>query len=199
MYFRRNNSLPAFYKIGVFKTSARFLGDHIRWNLLSIKLLTFSVGDCFWYLERISNIWYLILNKFFYSINIVSTVTFDEQKRRFCFLGSIKFEKHKPSWCFHDFYFTVELLQEQFLAWKIYLGIWIFKQQITLPMIFLKHNSLQSDRFFNPIFIPCFSESMFFRVQFFQSPGFSGSILFRVQVIQGPGPGFRSSQLSWCF
>ena len=78
MYFRRNSSLSAFYKIGVLKTSARFLEDHIQWSLFSIKLLTFSVGDCFWYLERISNIWYLILNKFFYSINIVGTVTFDE-------------------------------------------------------------------------------------------------------------------------
>ena len=44
-------------------------------------------------------------------------------------------------------------------------------------MVFVKHNSLRSDIFFNSIFIP----------------GFSGSRFFRVQVFQGPGPGFRSS------
>ena len=41
-------------------------------------------------------------------------------------------------------------------------------------MVFVKHNFLRSDIFFNSIFIP----------------GFSGSRFFRVQ---GPGPGFRSS------
>ena len=97
--------------------------------------------------------------------------------------------------------------------------LWTSKQQITLRMIFLKHNFLKSDIFFNLIFIPCFSESMFFRVQVFQSPGFSGSSLFRVQVFQGPGflgsrfcrvqifcvqvfqgpgPGFRSSRHLRC-
>ena len=40
-------------------------------------------------------------------------------------------------------------------------------------MFFIAHNSLKSDIFFNPIFIPCFS----------------GFMLFRVQVFQGPGPG----------
>ena len=40
-------------------------------------------------------------------------------------------------------------------------------------MVFIAHNSLKSDIFFNPIFIPCFS----------------GFMLFRVQVFQGPGPG----------
>ena len=38
-------------------------------------------------------------------------------------------------------------------------------------MVFMKHNSLKSDVFFNPIFIPCFSGSRFFRVQIFQGPG----------------------------
>ena len=64
-------------------------------------------------------------------------------------------------------------------------------------MVFIKHNSLKSDIFFNPIFIPGFSGSRFFRVQVFQSPGFPGSSFFRVQVqspgsrvrVQGPGPG----------
>ena len=64
-------------------------------------------------------------------------------------------------------------------------------------MIFLKHNSLMSDIFFNPIFIICFPESVFFRVHVFESAGFSGSTLFRVQVVlgpgPGPGPGFKSS------
>ena len=62
--------------------------------------------------------------------------------------------------------------------------------------------------FFNPIFIPCFSGSMFsgsrffrahvfqgsrfFRVQLFQGPGFSGYRFFRLQVFKGPGfSGFR--------
>ena len=32
-------------------------------------------------------------------------------------------------------------------------------------MVFVKHNSLKSDIFFNPIFIPGFSGSRFFRVR----------------------------------
>ena len=58
-------------------------------------------------------------------------------------------------------------------------------------MVFVKHNSLTSDIFFIPIFIPGFSGSRFIRVQVFQSPGFSGSRFLRVQVFQGPGPGSR--------
>ena len=50
-----------------------------------------------------------------------------------------------------------------------------FKQCITLYMVLIKHNSLKSDTFFNPIFIPGFSGSRFFRAQVFQGPGFSGS------------------------
>ena len=45
-----------------------------------------------------------------------------------------------------------------------------------MRMVFLKNNSLKSDIFFNPIFIPCLSESMFFGVP-----------------VQGPGPGFSES------
>ena len=48
-------------------------------------------------------------------------------------------------------------------------------------MVFIKHNSLKSDIFFNPIFF-----------QVFQGSAFSRSRFFRVRV-QGPGPGFRSS------
>ena len=68
-------------------------------------------------------------------------------------------------------------------------------------MVFVKHNSLKSDIFFNPIVFqgPGFSESRFFRVQVFQGPGpgpgpslGSGS---RVQV-QGPGPGSGSRSRS---
>ena len=58
-------------------------------------------------------------------------------------------------------------------------------------MVFVKHNSLKSDIFFNPIFILGFSGSRFFRVQLFQGTGFSGSRFFRVQIFQGPGPGSR--------
>ena len=57
-------------------------------------------------------------------------------------------------------------------------------------MVFVKHNSLKSDILFNPIFIPGFSGSRFFRAQVFQGPGFSGSRFFRVRV-QGPGPESR--------
>ena len=49
-------------------------------------------------------------------------------------------------------------------------------------MVFVKHNSLKSDIFFNPMFIPGFSG---FR--------FSGFRFFRVQVFQGPGLGCGSS------
>ena len=52
-------------------------------------------------------------------------------------------------------------------------------------MVFIKHNSLKSGIFFNPIFIPGFSGSRFFRVQVFQGPGFSGSgSRVRVQVLE---------------
>ena len=54
-------------------------------------------------------------------------------------------------------------------------------------MVFVKHNSLNPDIFFNPIFIPGFSEFRFFRVRVQGS----GS---RVRV-HGPGPGFRSSPI----
>ena len=52
-------------------------------------------------------------------------------------------------------------------------------------MVFVKHNSLESDIFFNPIFI----YSSFFRVQVLQCPGFSEYRFFRGQVFQGPGQG----------
>ena len=40
-YFR-SNSLPAFYKVSVLKTSMKFLGKHICWSLFSIIFQTFS-------------------------------------------------------------------------------------------------------------------------------------------------------------
>ena len=39
----KNSSLSAFWKIGVLKTFAKFLGNHLCWSLFSIKLLIFSV------------------------------------------------------------------------------------------------------------------------------------------------------------
>ena len=54
-------------------------------------------------------------------------------------------------------------------------------------MVFVKHNSLKSDIFFNPIFIPGFPGSRFFRVQVFQGPGFLGS----GPRVQGTGSGSR--------
>ena len=78
-------------------------------------------------------------------------------------------------------------------------------------MVFIKHNSLKSDIYFNSTFIPCFLGSKFLRVQIFLSPGFSESKFFLVQVFseagfsgsrffwfkifQGPDPGFRSRPL----
>ena len=58
-------------------------------------------------------------------------------------------------------------------------------------MVLIKHNSLNSDIFFNPIFILGFSGSSFFRVQVFQGPDFSESRFFRVRV---QGPGFSESE-----
>ena len=104
-------------------------------------------------------------------------------KSRFCFLGSIKFEKHKPSW-FYSSWVTIKAI---FILKNLVRYLWTSKQQTTLRMIFLKHNSLKLDIFLNPIFIPCFSESKFFRIQVFQGPVYSGSMFFRVQVIQGLG------------
>ena len=67
-------------------------------------------------------------------------------------------------------------------------------------MVFVKHNSLKSDISFNPIFIPGFSGSRFFRV-LVQDPGPGSRVRVRVQGpgpgcrvrVQGTGPGFRSS------
>ena len=58
-------------------------------------------------------------------------------------------------------------------------------------MVFIKHNSLKSDVFFNLIIIPCFPGFVLFRVQVFQGSGFSGSRFFRVrtQDFHDPGPG----------
>ena len=62
-------------------------------------------------------------------------------------------------------------------------------------MVFIKHNSLKSDIFFNPIFIPGFSGSRFFRVQVFQGPGpRSGPGPGSASRVRGSGPGFRSSR-----
>ena len=71
-------------------------------------------------------------------------------------------------------------------------------------MVFVKHNSLKPDIFFNPIFIPGFSGSKFSRVRvqsprpgsrvWVQGPG-PGSRVWVQGPVQGPGPGFRSSRL----
>ena len=54
-------------------------------------------------------------------------------------------------------------------------------QQITMRMVFLKHNSLKSDIFLIPYLFHVF------RVHVFQGPGFSGWSLLRVQFFHGPG------------
>ena len=53
-------------------------------------------------------------------------------------------------------------------------------------MVFVKHDSLKSNIFFNPIFLPGFSVSRFFRVQDPRCESGSGS------RVQGPGPGSGS-------
>ena len=120
-YFR-GSSLPAFYKKGVLKTSAKLLGKRICWSLFSINLQTFSqkfywVKDCTDIFQWILQTFYfkntfflqdtsgqlllmifklLIPNKFVHLINIVGTLYLMSRKRRFCFLWSIiKLEKHK--------------------------------------------------------------------------------------------------------
>ena len=59
-------------------------------------------------------------------------------------------------------------------------------------MIFIKYNPLKSDIFSNPMFIPFFSGSIFFKVHVFQVQRFSGSRFLSVWV-KGPDPGFRSN------
>ena len=54
-------------------------------------------------------------------------------------------------------------------------------------MVVLKLSSLKSDIFLNPMFIPCFTKSIFF-----QGPGFAGSRFFSVQVFEGPSLGSMS-------
>ena len=56
-------------------------------------------------------------------------------------------------------------------------------------MVFVKHNSLKSDIFFNPIFTPDFSGSKFFKVQVFLGLDFSGS--GPGVRVQGPKSGSR--------
>ena len=58
-------------------------------------------------------------------------------------------------------------------------------------MVFLKHDSVKPDIFFNPIVIPGFSGSKFSRVRV-QGPG-PGSRVW----VQGPGPGSGSRVRVW--
>ena len=61
-----------------------------------------------------------------------------------------------------------------------------------MRMVFVKHNSLKSDIYFNPIFIPGFSGSRFFRV-WVQDPGPGSSPgPDPGSRVQGPGPGSGS-------
>ena len=66
--------------------------------------------------------------------------------------------------------------------------MWIFKQQISLCIVFIKQNSLKSDLILILyLSIPCFSGFMFSRllsVQVFLGPGFSEFSLFRFQLLR---------------
>ena len=168
-------------------------------------------GDCFWHLENLT-FKLLILNKFLHSISIVDTLYLMSWNVDFVFLWSIKLKKHKLPLMFSGLpFYSWVIIRTIFILKNLVRYLWTSKQQIALRMIFLKQNSLKPDIFFNPIFISCFSECVFFRVQVFQSTGFSGSSLFRaqyfqgpaysgsrffrIQVFLGPSPGFRSSPL----
>ena len=127
-------------------------------------------------------------HNFFHLIDIVGTLYLMSENVDFSFSWSIKFDKHKPLLIFSILPFYNWVIIRTILARKnVVTYLWTFKQQITLPMVFLKHSSLNSNMFFNPVFIPCFPESMFI-----QGPGFSEFSLFRIQVFQDPGPRYRS-------
>ena len=84
---------------------------------------------------------------------------------------------------FRTFILQLSYYKNNFQPQKFSLDICYYTNllvQITLSMVFIKHNYLKSDIFFNPIFIPCFSGSMFFRVQVFLGYGFR----VRVQVLE---------------
>ena len=51
-------------------------------------------------------------------------------------------------------------------------------------MVFIEHNSLKSDIFFNHIFIPFFAGFLLFRIQVFWGPNFSVSRFLGVQVLE---------------
>ena len=79
---------------------------------------------------------------------------------------------------FRTFILQLSYYKNNFQPQKFSLDICYYTNllvQITLSMVFIKHNYLKSHIFFNPILIPCFSGSMFFWVQVFLAPGFSGS------------------------
>ena len=52
-----------------------------------------------------------------------------------------------------------------------------------MRVVLIEHNSVKSDIFFNPIFIPCFLGSKFFWVQIYPAPGRSFSLF----GASGPG------------
>ena len=78
----------SFYKIGVLKTSAKFVGKKVCRDLLSIKLQTFSLSR----LLLIFRI--LILNKFVHLINIVDKLYLMGRNVDFTFDDPKKLEKH---------------------------------------------------------------------------------------------------------
>ena len=132
------------------------------------------MGDCFCYLENLI-FKLLILNKFLYSLNIVGTLYL--MSRNVDFLMILKPEKQKPLFMFSRLAFYIWVIMTTICSLiNVVRYLWTFKQQITLRMVFLKHNSVKSDIFFNPIFIPCYAAWRFFRVHVFQGPGFSGTV-----------------------
>ena len=142
-----------------------------------------------------------MLDKFVHSINIGGTLYLISRNVDFrTFILQLSYYKNN----FQPQKFSLDICQ--------YTNLLV---QITLSMVFIKHNSLKSDIFFNSKFMPCFSGPMFFTVQVFQGPGFSESRFFWVQVfqglgfsgfgsrvrVQGPGPGSGSrvqKQPSFC-
>ena len=88
------------------------------------------------------------------------------------------FVSRAPGSTFPICHFTVELLGTISSLKKIKYLLVNELIQITMRMVFRKSNSVELDIIFNPILIPHFSGSRFFRVQVFQGPGISGSMFF---------------------
>ena len=114
-----------------------------------------------------------MLDKFVHSINIAGTLHLMSR--------NVDFRTFILQLCYHKNNFQPQKFSLDFFQYTNLLV------QITLSMVFIKHNSLKSDIFLNPIFMPCFSGSMFFSAQVFQGLG------------PGSGSRFQKQPHNFCF